>query len=215
MKIYMIIVCFLMVFLCLSLNSADMKCDARVFSINIPENIDRFSVTPPMFVQSLDNGWKYIFLYVHSDPQQANYFAVALTRDIKNCTFYLEIYENLSSNISFDKMTDAEKREVASAVKLIDLDFAQAVYEKAINVLLNTCYGNTGGTSTSSRYFYLSSFSLETGYMSAIAQNYKKGELTGKIVELGGLLREYTLDKDKKNEPQIKRKIDSVLQSIK
>jgi hypothetical protein len=207
-------ICLLCFFLITTLQAANNPTDVRGLFSGVPNNTRDFIIRVPLDDESGEHGWRYAIRYVHHEPEAELSFSVTLVRSSEDRLFYLALYENMSADTDFTKMDDLEKLKTAGSKKSVDIPLAQEIYKKIIGFLLNTRYGHAYKSDGNPQYFYISAFSLETGYMCATTSDYKGSKKSKHVGDLGKLVRKYIINTDAKEEDKIKKKIYELLKQF-
>lgn len=197
--------------------AADPTVDVGTLSVIVPETRDEFVATNPLDVASVERGWQYALRYVHHEPETELSFGLLMVKGSGTDQFRLALHNGDDRKFTFrefDEMEQEQKLQVASATKSVDVEFAQVLYGAWVRALLRACHGDAGTAVIEGQYYYLSSFSLETGYMCATASNCRKGTTPGRIAEIGKLLRRYVQERDESRSKELERKIRSLCTGI-
>lgn len=191
--------------------------DVRALSVILPEKHDEFVVRRPLDVKSIERGWQYVLRYVQHDPDRRLSFGLLLVRGSGETDYKLALYEGSERKFTmreFDEMKEEEKLAAASELVSLDVEFAQLLYGAWIRVLLRARYGDGGLLATGGGYFYLSTYALETGHMSAASSIYEDGATTGRLVEVALLLRDLAKASEPSEREKIRRKIRGLATDI-
>lgn len=184
---------------CLPWCAASSSPDIRTLSAGVPLVRDEFVVCQPLDSVSVQQGWRYALRYVQNDTKDNLSFGLVLMRTTGSPEFRLALYDGKAMKPSFrefDEMGVDQKLKVSVAATVIDVEFAQVLYATWVRVLLGARHGNGDYQSTGSRYFYVSTYSLETQHMCAMATDFSRGKSSGDVVEIGALLRRYLQSDD-------------------
>jgi len=184
------------------------RINAQTLSVRLPQASAEFIVTQPIDRAAIADGWIYLLRYVHHEPENAISFSLTLTKCDGGRQYRIMLHEGLTMPYSeFDKMPETRKLALASASQYVRSDLAQSIYETWVKALLRTRYGDDISNSTGEKYFYLSSYSHETGYMAGISPEQIPGTTTGKIGRLGLLMRDFARENDADRRDEIAKTI--------
>ena len=198
--------------------SAKADVDVNHYRVKIPNTKAEFVPCSPNEVdhKSVERGWRYVLRYIHNDSSKEGLsFLLMLVHPQKSGEFILALHEAKNPNVGrLDDATDEEKIKLADATRVIDQSLAQALYEAWVNALVRARLPDDIGSSTSSEYYYLSIFSVDTGYMSAVSGGFQKDKTTGKIREIGLLLKSYLEEADPSKSKRIEGKIREAIKLL-
>jgi hypothetical protein len=196
---------------------AETEIDVGLYRIKLPRAGTEFVPSAPtkLDARSIERGWRYALRYVHDEPKDGLSFALFVTRQ-KSGPFILALHQAKEVTLEvFDSADDQEKLRIASATKVIDQTFAQELYVGWVNALFRARFDSHGGIHTGGDYYYISAFSLDTGFMHGKSTSFKSTETTGKIRDIGVLLKEYVEQADADKSKRIENRIRRTLKSMK
>lgn len=182
--------------------------------------MDEFVVTVPYASDwiAIQQESKYALRYV----QHLGRLSFGLVMVVKPGTggkdIQLALFENLRPPDmdveTFEKLEWPEKIKIASKIKAVEMRFAQVLYDTWVRVLMRSRYGNGGRSSTGSELYYLSSYSITTGFMCASNTEQRPGKTTGRIVEISNLLRQYLLTNEESKSEDLEAQIRTLCAKV-
>ncbi len=156
---------------------------------NVPRVHGEFSRCFPLDWNSVARNWDYLIRYHYVDLRHNESASLFLVRQDKQMILASVDFTKVSFT-AFDAMDGSQKLAAAAFTMEIDVDLAQSIYRAWVRALL--CSQAAGARdSTSPTDIYLSADGMDTGYMCASAQMVTPGATTGRIVEIGRLLKQY------------------------
>ncbi len=202
---------FFLIFACSSIvNCAHASGNTSVEHLltGLPTTEEEFGLCSPRDQTAVAREWHYVLQYSHYDQNAGVSFLVVLFRLKGPDRFVLGLYDGKRTNMQqWKEASEEDKIRYAAVTKPIDLVSAQGLYDAWIRALSNARFGTSAGTVTDANDYYISAFAFDAGFMCASSIGYREGKTTGKIREVGLLLKSYLEDA---NPSAADRKMDAI-----